>query len=64
MPKYFLYALDTFDMDSDSFLVGEYDSLEKAQRSRDLRLKRKSGLKGNTFYKYYIVDEEGNRIEG
>lgn len=61
--NYILKAIDTFDLDSESFIVGEYSSKEEAIKSINLRTKRHESNKGNTFYKYFIEDNNGERIE-
>lgn len=57
-----LRAVDTYDFGSSSFLVGEYDTVEKALKSKIRREKTRDVKKGNTFYKYFIVDSDGNKI--
>ena len=62
MKRWQLRALDTFDSDSESFKVGEYDTKEEALKSVQRREKRKNAKAGDTFYEYHIVDPKGNKI--
>ena len=54
--KYILKAIDTFEFGSEGFIVGEYESKEKAIKSIERRK-----ITGDVFYKYIVEDDKGVR---
>lgn len=60
--KFKLMAIDTFEFGSDSFIVGEYDSVDKAKDSILRRNKINTKNTESALYKYHIIAPDGNKI--
>jgi len=61
--KYTLKAIDTFKFGSEAITIAEFDDRESALKALEEKNGSKDELSGTSFYKYFLVDPGGLRVE-